>query len=63
MALTAVAVVMLARSLPPWLFWGYVGAATGVTLLVVHCLEGWDSLELRLAKEEGWDGGFKNKAT
>jgi hypothetical protein len=61
MALTAAAVVMLARWLSPWVFWGYVGGATGITLLVVHGLEGWDSLELRLAGEERWDGG-SNKA-
>jgi hypothetical protein len=52
MALTAAAAVVLARWLSPLAFWGYVLGATGVTLVVIHCCEGWDSVELRLAGEE-----------
>lgn len=59
MALTAAAVVAAGRWLSPWLFWGYVAGVTGATLVVVHRLEGWDSLELRL---DGGSGGRKGKA-
>lgn len=58
MGLTTAAVVALGRSLSPLLFWGYVAVVTGLTLVVIHRFEGWDSLELRL---DG--GGEKGKDT
>lgn len=63
MALTAAGVVALGRWLSPLVFWGYVVGVLGTTVLVIHRLEGWDSLELRLVGEgDGVDGEKKGKA-